>query len=92
MSESINLYNNLIKYYLSNNDEKTAAHIYHELSLAYRLSGDTEKEALNALTNAIKLNKNTRTPYFRIDLNFAKIVNYLHLNEGLRPDYSSVQF
>lgn len=80
MSESINLYNNLIKYYLSNNDEKTAAHIYHELSLAYRLSGDTEK-ALNALNNAIKLNKKYQDTILHIDLNFAKIVNYLHLNE-----------
>ncbi len=79
-SESISLYENLINYYLGNNDEKTASHIYHELSLAYRLSGDNEK-ALNALNNAIKLNKKYQDTILHIDLNFAKIVNYLHLNE-----------
>ena len=79
-SESISLYENLINYYLDNNDEKTASHIYHELSLAYRLSGDNEK-ALNALNNAIKLNKKYQDTILHIDLNFAKIVNYLHLNE-----------
>lgn len=79
-SESIALYENLIRYYLDNGDEKTAAHIYHELSQAHHLAGDSE-ESLDALNKAIKYNDKFKDTLLIIDLNFAKIENYIQLNE-----------
>lgn len=80
IAESIALYQNLIDYYLSAGDEKTAAYIYYELSLAERNSGDTEK-ALTALNEAIRINQKYGDTTLTIDLNFAKIENYIALNE-----------
>ena len=79
-SESIALYENLISYYLGKRNEKTAAHIYHELSQAHHLAGDSE-ESLFALNKAIKYNDKYKDTLLIIDLNFAKIDNYIQLNE-----------
>ncbi|MBK8698966.1 MAG: hypothetical protein IPN29_05255 [Saprospiraceae bacterium] len=79
-TESISIYEELIKYYLAQKDEKTAAFIYHELSLAYKSSGDMEK-SLAALKKSIRLNSRFMDSILIIDLNFAKIDNYFQLNE-----------
>jgi signal transduction histidine kinase len=79
-NEAIAIYESLIKYYMSINDNNSLAYIYLDLSEVYRDRGDTDR-SLQALNKSIELNKLIRDTVLLINLNFQKIDNYLKINE-----------
>ena len=78
--EGLDIYSDLLTYYESQNDLRTAANVLYKMSRTYRYRGDSEKN-LEMLNKAEAYNKINLDTALIANIKLDKIESYIHLNE-----------